>query len=105
MLWHLQIDPAAGRADRDGVRIAAEAAELGLTGPWRIASSRGFLIEGPINGDEVRRAAETVLVDRVVESYAVQPCPHDPQGAGHVVHVLPKPGVMDPEAQSALDIL
>ena len=48
MLWHLQIDPASGRTDLEGLRIAAEAADLGLPGPWRIAASRGFLVEGTL---------------------------------------------------------
>ena len=46
MLWHLQIDPAAGLTDLEGKRVAAEAVELGLPGPWAVAASRGFLIEG-----------------------------------------------------------
>jgi phosphoribosylformylglycinamidine synthase len=106
MLWHLRIDPAAGRADFEGHRIAAEAAELGIPGRWQIAASRGFLIEGSLQRDEVARAAETVLVDPVVETYAVLACDHPGDGAaGATVHVLPKPGVTDPEAQSALAVL
>src|SRR5215212_7874502 len=100
MLWHLQIDPAAGQADRDGVRIAAEAAELGLPGPWRIAASRGFLIEGALTEDDLRRAAEAVLADPVAETFTIRPSGRDGRvgPSSRVVHVLPKPGVTDPEA-------
>ncbi len=105
MLWHLQIEPAAGRADLEGQRIAAEAADLGLPGPWRIAASRGFLVEGPLSADDLRRAAVAVLVDPVVESFTIEESHHPAHGPGTVVHVLPKPGVTDPEGQSALEIL
>ncbi len=105
MLWHLQIDPAPGRIDLEGRRVAADAAELGLTAPWKIAASRGFLIEGDLSAEEVMRAAETVLADPVVETFTVQPSNHTPDGPCTVVHVLPRPGVTDPEGQSAQTVL
>src|SRR5581483_8924573 len=108
MLWHLKIGPAPGQIDRDGPRIAEEAADLGLPGPWRVATGRGFLIEGGLGEAEVRRAAESLLVDPVVESFVIEACgPEAPEsdGRGTVVHVLPKPGVTDPEADSARDAL
>jgi phosphoribosylformylglycinamidine synthase len=105
MLWHLQIEPAAGRADLEGQRIAAEAADLGLPGPWRIAACRGFLVEGPLSTDDLRRAAAAVLVDPVVETFTITASQQPPGGPETVVHVLPRPGVTDPEGQSALEIL
>src|SRR5271168_2445494 len=105
MLWHLQIEPAAGRADLEGERIAALAVDLGLPGPWRIAASRGFLVEGPLGTEDLRRAAAAVLVDPVVEAYNITASQHSAGGPGTVVHVLPRPGVTDPEGQSALEIL
>ncbi len=108
MLWHLQIDPAPGQIDLAGRRVAADATELGLPGPWTIAASRGFLIEGPLDRVAVTRAAETVFVDPVVESFQVRGA--DEFGSldgedGTVVHVLPKAGVTDPEAESARALL
>ena len=107
MLWHLQIDPAPGQIDLAGRRVAADAVELGLPGPWKVAASRGFLIEGPLDRTAVTRAAEAALVDRAVESSAIRGADefeaHD--AGGTVVHVLPKAGVTDPEAESALALL
>ena len=107
MLWHLQIDPAPGQIDLAGRRVAADAVELGLLGPWTVAASRGFLIEGPLDRTAVTRAAEAALVDRAVESSAIRGADefeaHD--AGGTVVHVLPKAGVTDPEAESALALL
>jgi phosphoribosylformylglycinamidine synthase len=105
MLWHLQIDPAPGLTDLEGRRVAAEALERGLTGPWSVRASRGFLIEGNLTEDQVRRAAEALLVDRVVERYEVRTSRHPVNGPGAVVHVLPKPGVTDPEGLSACQLL
>src|SRR5436305_5800503 len=99
MLWHLQITPAAGRLDLEGQRIAADAVDLGLPGPWRVAAGRGFLIEGDLSREDLQRAAESVLADPVAESFAIQPCGESDAGAGAVVHVLPKPGVTDTEAE------
>jgi phosphoribosylformylglycinamidine synthase len=105
MLWHLQIDPAGGRTDVEGRRVAADAAEHGLGGAWSVAASRGFLIEGDLSADDVRHAAEAVLADPVVETFSVRPARHEPEGPGTVVHVLPRPGVTDPEGHSAQTIL
>ena len=109
MLWHLQIDPAPGRIDLPGQRVAADAAELGLPGPWTVRASRGFLIEGPVDRDAIARVAEASLVDPVVETYSIRPG-NDPgdlsdDGSDAVVHVLPLPGVTDPEGESALALL
>jgi phosphoribosylformylglycinamidine synthase len=105
MLWHLQIEPAPGRPDLEGERIAAEASDRGLPGPWRIATSRGFLVEGPVTGDELSRAAQSLLVDPVVETFTIRPSDRSQEGPGTVVHVLPRPGLTDPEGQSAQEIL
>ncbi|MFO0910055.1 MAG: phosphoribosylformylglycinamidine synthase subunit PurL [Isosphaeraceae bacterium] len=104
MLWHLQIDPARGRTDVEGRRVAADAAELGL-GAWNVRASRGFLIEGGLGPDDVHRAATAVLADPVVETFSVRPARHEPEPGGTIVHVLPRPGVTDPEGQSALTVL
>ncbi|WP_435017176.1 phosphoribosylformylglycinamidine synthase subunit PurL [Tundrisphaera sp. TA3] len=108
MLWHLQIDPAPGRVDLPGQRVSADAAELGLPGPWKVSASRGFLIEGPLDRAAIARAAEAVLVDPVVEVFSIHGPSEDASpttGSDQVIHVLPKPGVTDPEAESALALL
>ncbi len=104
MLWHLQITPVPGH-DLEGPRLASEAAELRIPGPWRIASSRGFLVEGGLSADDLRRAAELVLVDPVVERFEVLPTGGPDDGSTAIVHVMRKPGVTDPEAESARDCL
>ena len=102
MLWHIQIEPAPGQIDRLGERLSLEASESGGDGPWSIRASRGFLIEGQIGEAELERAARATLVDPVVEIHSIRPATASWGDYGSVVHVLPKPGVTDPEAESAL---
>ncbi|MGC8639708.1 MAG: phosphoribosylformylglycinamidine synthase subunit PurL [Isosphaeraceae bacterium] len=105
MLWHLEIEPSGGHPDLTGKRLSLEAAEAGIPGPWTISACRGFLLEGDLGAAEVERAASQVLVDPVVEAFHVHRCGSPTAQEGTVVHVLPKPGVTDPEAESALDLL
>jgi phosphoribosylformylglycinamidine synthase len=105
MLWHILIEPAPGQIDRQGEHLAAEAAESGLDGVASIRTARGFLLEGHLEKADVERVAGTVLVDPVVETYSVHSGGAPLDGSGAVIHVLPKPGVTDPEAESALALL
>ena len=105
MLWHIQIEPAAGHSDRIGARLAVEADQSGVVGPWSIRASRGFLIEGRITEAELDRAAREVLVDLVVEAHSIRPGQAGWEGPDTIVHVMPKPGVTDPEAESGLALL
>jgi phosphoribosylformylglycinamidine synthase subunit PurSL len=106
MLWHLRVEPVQGLVDAEGRRVADEAALLGLPGPWRAAAARGFLIEGKLTREDLHRAARAVLVDPVAESFRVFRIGEDEDDRGSaVVHVLPKPGVTDPEADSAKAVL
>ncbi|WP_165224605.1 phosphoribosylformylglycinamidine synthase subunit PurL [Aquisphaera insulae] len=105
MLWHLEIRPSPGRDDLAGRRLAHEAADSGIPGLWDIAVSRGFLIEGPLGREDVERAAREVLVDPVVESFRIHPDGDGSPTSEKIVHVLPRPGVTDPEAESALELL
>ncbi len=107
MLWHIEIEPAAGQADHVGERLALDAVEAGLPGPWTIRASRGFLVEGELSEEDLRRVAADVLSDPVVESAVIRRTtdPSRAGGSSTLIHVLPKPGVTDPEAESALALL
>ncbi len=107
MLWHIQIEPAPGQADHVGERLALEAAELGIPGPWRIRAGRGFLVEGHLSETDVRRMATEVLSDPVVEAATASPAGESGriEDGSSIVHVFPKAGVTDPEADSALSLL
>jgi phosphoribosylformylglycinamidine synthase len=118
MLWEVDIYPAPGEPDRTGASVAAAAAELGLADRLRVAASHGYLIQGALEQAQVDRIARELLSDSVVERSLVgrqgDPRLTDAAAAGldpsqatrwQVVHVMPKPGVMDPVAQSALSAI
>jgi phosphoribosylformylglycinamidine synthase II len=107
MLWEVDIYPAVGIVDHLGKKVAADAVQLGLGDQLRVVAARGYLVQGNVDRAQVERIARELLVDTVVE-HAVIGCTGDaalnraPEGTASAVHVLPKPGVMDPVAQSAL---
>jgi phosphoribosylformylglycinamidine synthase len=115
MLWEVDIYPAPGEVDRAGSAVAAAAAETGLAERVRVAAAHGYLIQAALDEKQVGRIARELLVDSVVERSVVGLVGDgrltDAAAAGidaaqgakwQVVYVLPKPGVMDPVAQSAL---
>ena len=106
MLWEVDIYPAGGQTDREATELAADAADLGFAG-LEIATSRGYLLEGDLKLQQVQSIADQLLVDPVVERTVLAPVGaaelnEPPRKDLHPLHVLPKPGVTDPVAQSAL---
>ncbi len=108
MLWEVDIYPAAEQPDRVALDVAREASDLGLADAIAVSSARGYLIEGAhIGRDQLCDLARQLLADTVVERFVVDRVGADalqqaPEGQPHLVYVLLKPGVMDPEAESAL---
>lgn len=106
MLWYLSISPSPHQPDRAGARIAAEAVDLGLAGPWKVAASRGFLLEGKATREQLAEVSARVLADPVAEIWTlddavkIQTAPSET-----LVHILPKAGVTDAEAETTLALL
>jgi phosphoribosylformylglycinamidine synthase len=110
MLWQIEIYAAPGQPDLDAQRVAADAADLGIARQLQVRSARGYLIQGPAERSQIERLAAQLLADGVVERTVVAPVGDatlatPPAGATaeapQLVHVLLKPGVMDPVALSA----
>jgi phosphoribosylformylglycinamidine synthase len=107
MLWEVDIYPADGQPDLLARRVCGEAADLGLVRNLAITAASGYLVQGPIEPDQITRIARELLSDTVVERTVVGPVGNAaleqlPAGRQRLIHVLPKPGVMDPVAQSAM---
>jgi len=110
MLWEIDIHPSPGQRDLLADHVRSEAADLQLAEDLQVATARGYLIQGELDAGEIARVTESLLVDGVVEctvaaplgdaSLNVQPLGLADDAA--LVHVLPKPGVTDPVAESAL---
>lgn len=107
-LWQIDIYPAPGQPDPLGQGIVADAMDLGFGNDLRVAASRGYLVQGALAPGDAQRLAAELFADHVVEQTLVAPvgderlsCPPAERPAAKLVYVLPKPGVMDPVAQSA----
>ncbi len=107
MLWEVDIYPAEDQPDLIARQVAGDVADLGWSRPLAVYSARGYLIQGDLGRQDVARIARELLADPVVERTVIAPVgdaalERARGAAACVVHVLPKPGVMDPVAQSAL---
>jgi phosphoribosylformylglycinamidine synthase subunit PurSL len=111
MLWEVEIRPIPSEPNRAGARVAHEAADLGLANGLQAEAATAFLIQGDLDEQQINHVAQQLLSDPVVEQYRIAR-PKDPvwlnppsEQFRHLVHVLPKPGVMDPVAQSTLSAI
>ncbi|WP_417735057.1 phosphoribosylformylglycinamidine synthase subunit PurL [Rosistilla oblonga] len=106
-LWQIDIYPSEGTVDRDGARIAEEIFELRLADHLDVAMSKSFLVEGDLDADAVSAIAANYLVDPVTQRSVIATVGSDkllasPNANKTLVHVMAKPGVMDPVAQSTI---
>ena len=105
MLWEVDVWQK-DRGDDHASRSFAAAAAAIDPADWSAArTARGWLIEGELSRDDIVRLAEGVLIDPVSQTYAIRSM-DDPQespfpGLTTAVHVLPRPGVTDPAAETA----
>ena len=109
MLWEVDIYPRSGQPNQAADDVVTEAADLGLP-RLCVTAARGYLIQGRLERDQVERLARELLADDVVETTVVAPVgdaalSKPPNGSSRLVHVLLKPGVMDPVAQSAISAI
>ena len=73
MLWEVEIRPATNEIDREGLRVVNEAHALSATTIQQVRSARSFLLQGnSLSADDLQRAATTLLVDSVVETFEVR---------------------------------
>ena len=112
-LWQIDVFPADNQVDREAIRTSEEIAELGLGENISVTFAKSFLVQGEFAKEEAVRLAETLLCDSVTEQSVVaiagQEVLSSPpsnnvatEGETTLVHVLPKPGVMDPVAASTV---
>jgi phosphoribosylformylglycinamidine synthase len=109
-LWEIDIYPSAGQPDTAGTSLAIEARDLGLADGLQVTATRGFLVQANAGEDSIRHVATTLLADPVTEKAIIAPVGDvsltQPPGANStLVHVLFKPGVMDPVALSTKQAL
>ena len=108
-LWEIDIHPADGQPDFLGQQIATEARELGLSPHLAIEAAYGYLIQGELSEDCIRNATRKLLSDPITERTVIGTAgsanllhgrSSSDAEAVTLIHVLRKPGVMDPAANS-----
>ena len=109
-LWQIDIYPKSGQEDRLGSELAQEAAVTGICEKLAVTAAHGFLIQGDINLDQINSIAGRLLADDVVEEVLVaqvgdQELNDPPNSNSHLVHILPKPGVTDAQAETTFQAI
>jgi phosphoribosylformylglycinamidine synthase subunit PurSL len=116
-LWEIDIHPAKNEADRLANSAIQSAAELGIDPQLKIYAARGFLLQSDLSDESTQRNLTSLLADPITEQtttakVGADSLLHCPSLNGQstassitLIHVLPKPGVMDPIAQSTLRLL
>ena len=110
-LWQVDIRPADGQPDSLGVQAESAARELGISNRLEIQGIHGFLVQGSLDAASASRMARDFLADPIAQRVqtAIVGDPklsaYSASGPSQLVHVLLKPGVMDPVAQSTLHML
>jgi phosphoribosylformylglycinamidine synthase len=100
MHWEIEVRPKGH--DALGVRVGRQFAELGLAGV-EVRCSRVYLLEGALDAAQTQRIAGELLADAAIEEASAVTADDARTRAaanGVQVTVLPRPGVMDPAAES-----
>ncbi len=106
MSWAIVIQPRTFEWDLDGQRLTQTFASDADRTPAPIRTGRVFLLAGEWPADGVQRLVAQLLVDDPVEQALVYPASSsEAVWPNHVLTVLPKPGVMDPVAETIQQLL
>ncbi len=102
-VWQVVLMPAAGQRDRAAQELIAEARDVERVDDLQVDCARGFLLQGELSIDQVHEIAGNLLAEPVVEQFAIKGTTADGDAStDHDLHVLPKPGVTDAQAETAL---
>ena len=106
-LWEIDIYPREGFANRLATTVTTAAADLGIAGDVDVDAAHCYLLQGDLSRAQVEKLAESLLADGVVERTILgqvgeEVLQQSPNGKSTLIHVLPKPGVTDAVAESAL---
>lgn len=117
-LWQVDIHPADGQPDSLGHSALTSTRELGIANDLSIRAAYGFLLQGALAQEKVKKIAAELLSDPIAQRCVAttvgdaslnQPLGQDSSGASGspwtLIYAMLKPGVMDPAAQSTLKML
>jgi phosphoribosylformylglycinamidine synthase len=94
----IEVRPKAGVQDSRGTAVSRDGVASGLLSPGAtVEVANVYLIEGELREADIRRIADELLADPVMESATIGA--RTPT-SGSIVEVHPLPGVMDPDAEA-----
>jgi len=111
-LWQIDIYPADGQPDALGSSAVSAAADMGIAKNLDVQGAYGFLLSGSLSEQDVKRIGQQLLSDPIAQSCRIAKV-GDPSlttspkmsSCSALIYALPKPGVMDPVAQSTHKLL
>ena len=116
-LWQVDIHPADGQPDSLGHSALISTRELGIANDLSIRAAYGFLLQGSLAPEQVKKIATELLSDPIAQRCVAttvgdatlnQPLEDSTGSSGSpwtLIYAMLKPGVMDPAAQSTLKML
>ena len=106
MQWEIVIQPRAKEWDLDGQKLQPLWSKVAGAVAGAIRSARVLLIAGDWAQTDIERLARQLLVDDPVEKLLIQANePNAPSLPRTALTILPKPGVMDPVAETIQQLL
>lgn len=103
MLWEVEIEPKGPDLERSRVGEEFNLLTHGSGGAsFLLKTSRGYLLEGALDQDQVQELVQELLADAIAEGAKVRRL-GQVNGKKGMATVLLKPGVMDPAALSVAD--
>ena len=105
-LWEIDVFPREGYPNRIADQISSAAAEMQIKSDLKLRAAYGFLVQGNLSIDDIKDICKELLVDSVVQTCLIDH-PGTPELSTtcseypNLVHVRPKAGVTDNEAESA----
>ena len=103
--WHIRVRPREPRFDGHGRDVLADIRQMGLSHIEGVESSRIYFLLGRLAESDIRRIADGLLADAVVETFNVESGFSRRDDRGSAVEVHPRPGVMNPVALSAREAI
>ncbi len=98
MIYRVEIRPSDDFGDPRAEGILTQIRQLGIDSVRQVRSARLFFLIGELSEDDAARVAGELLIDPVVEQFALG---ESLPGDASVIEVHLQPGVMDPVAASA----
>jgi len=107
MQYRVEVIHSQGAKDPEGLSALSEARDLGIAAVQDVQCVNVYIVDGELGEGDVRRLAERLFVDPVVQQYRIcgpgQESWPWAEGEGvHCIEVSRKQGVMDPVQQSAM---